>query len=58
MIAVGGAWGTLAEIALARTLGRPVVALQGAPEAQGIATATTPDEAVELALTLLGQVPT
>ena len=58
VIAVGGAWGTLAEIALARTLGRPVVALHGAPEVQGVATAATPAEAVDLAMTLLGQAPT
>jgi uncharacterized protein (TIGR00725 family) len=28
LVAVGGAWGTLSEIAFARRLGRPVVALQ------------------------------
>jgi uncharacterized protein (TIGR00725 family) len=50
VIAVGGEWGTLAEIAFARRLGRPVVALAGAPEVDGIETATTPAEAVELAL--------
>jgi len=50
VIAVGGAWGTLAEIAFARRLGRRVVALAGAPEVNGIETAATPAEAVELAL--------
>ena len=50
VIAVGGAWGTLAEIAFARRLGRRVVALAGAPEVDGIETAATPAEAVELAL--------
>lgn len=50
VIAVGGEWGTLAEIAFARRLGRPVVALAGAPEVDGIETATTPAEAVALAL--------
>ena len=50
VIAVGGEWGTLAEIAFARRLGRPVVALAGAPEVDGIETATTAADAVELAL--------
>jgi uncharacterized protein (TIGR00725 family) len=50
VIAVGGGWGTLAEIAFARRLGRPVVALAGAPEPEGIEAAATPAEAVELAL--------
>lgn len=58
MIAVGGAWGTLAEMALARALGRPVVALQGAPDVRGVEAAATPAEAVALALRLLGQAPT
>jgi uncharacterized protein (TIGR00725 family) len=50
VIAVGGSWGTLAEIAFARRLGRVVVALAGAPEVEGIDIAATPVEAVELAL--------
>ncbi len=57
VIAVGGAWGTLSEIGLARSLGRPVVLLdtwQIAPpeggELDGVRRATTPAEAVELAL--------
>lgn len=50
VIAVGGGWGTLAEIAFARRLGRPVVALEGAPVVEGIDRAATPAEAVELAL--------
>lgn len=50
VIAIGGAWGTLAEIAFARRLGRTVVALAGAPEVDGIEVAATPAEAVELAL--------
>jgi len=60
VIAVGGEWGTLAEIAFARRLGRPVVALQswrvsGAgsmADAPGIETAETAAEAVERALEL------
>ncbi len=50
MIAVGGEWGTLAEIAFARRLGRRVVALAGASAVDGIEIAATPAEAVELAL--------
>jgi uncharacterized protein (TIGR00725 family) len=52
VIAVGGSWGTLAEIAFARRLGRPVVLLQSGwkLEGDGIAHATSPAEAVALAL--------
>jgi uncharacterized protein (TIGR00725 family) len=54
VIAVGGEWGTLAEIAFARALGRVVVALDGAPQVDGLDTAATPAEVVDLALRLLG----
>jgi uncharacterized protein (TIGR00725 family) len=52
VIAVGGRWGTLAEIGYARALGRPVVVLEPgwAIEGDGIERAETPEEAVELAL--------
>ncbi len=50
VIAVGGEWGTLAEMAFARRLGRPVVALAGAPEVEGIEVAGTPVEVVDAAL--------
>ena len=43
-------YGTLAEMALARRLGRRVVALAGAPVVDGADVAATPREAVELAL--------
>ena len=49
VIAVGGSWGTLAEIAFAVRLGRPVVVLDG-PSVEGIPRASTPAEAVEAAL--------
>lgn len=54
VIAIGGEWGTASEIALARTLGRPVVTLGGGPSVagEGIVRASTPAEAVELALRL------
>jgi uncharacterized protein (TIGR00725 family) len=54
VIAVGGSWGTLSELAFAMRLGRRVVALEGAPKVAGVETAATPDEAVELALRDLG----
>ena len=52
VIAVGGSWGTLAEIAFARRLGRPVVVVEPgwAVDGEGIERAATPEEAVELAL--------
>jgi uncharacterized protein (TIGR00725 family) len=50
VIAVGGRHGTLAEIGLALTLGRPVVVLEPGWEVEGTQRATTPAEAVELAL--------
>jgi uncharacterized protein (TIGR00725 family) len=50
VIAVGGAWGTLAEIAFAKILGRPVVTLEGGQWVEGVESAATPTEAVELAL--------
>ena len=55
VIAVGGSWGTLSEIAFARRLGRPTVVLDGGVvvEGEGIIRATTPKEAVELALAAL-----
>jgi hypothetical protein len=56
VIAVGGSWGTLAEIAFARRLGRPVVVLEPGWElaGEGIERAATPAEAVDLALRRLG----
>ena len=50
VIAVGGSWGTLAEIGFASRLGRRVVVLEPGWEIEGIARAATPQEAVELAL--------
>jgi uncharacterized protein (TIGR00725 family) len=54
VIAVGGSYGTIAEIALALRLGRPVVALEGAPAVEGVVPASSPSEAVDLALRDLG----
>ena len=50
VIAVGGSWGTLAEIGFAMRLGRPVVVLEGGPAVEGVPRASSPAEAVELAL--------
>lgn len=51
VVAVGGSWGTLSEIALARTMGRTVVTL-GRPPADGLGltAARDPAEAVRMAL--------
>ena len=54
VIAVGGSYGTLTEMAYGLRLGRRVVALAGAPEVDGSLRAATPAEAVELALRDLG----
>ena len=54
VIAVGGSYGTLAEMAFALRLGRPVVALEGAPAVDGAERAATPAEAVDAALCHLG----
>ncbi len=60
VIAIGGEWGTLSEIAFARTLGRPVVTLGSwsvsgsgeMREAPGVVEAASAAEAVETALRL------
>jgi len=57
VIAVGGRYGTLAEIGLALTLGRPVVVLEPGWEVEGTRRAQTPAEAVEFALAAMRQTP-
>ena len=60
VIAVGGEWGTLSEIAHARKIGRPVVAIQSwtlrnrAGTDLGIVEAETPEQAVSAALSAAG----
>ena len=56
VIAVGGSWGTISEIAFARRLERPVVIVEPglALDGDGIEVAATPAEAVELALSRAG----
>src|SRR4051812_25570799 len=51
LVAVGGAYGTLSEIALALAAGTPVVALDSW-EIEGMVQVSTPDEAVRQALAL------
>lgn len=55
LIAVGGCYGTLSEIAFARILGRPVVLLDPglAVDGEGVVRAATPAEAVAAAFRLL-----
>jgi uncharacterized protein (TIGR00725 family) len=50
VIAVGGSWGTLAEIGYAQRLGRPTVILEPGWAVEGVARAETPAEAVDWAL--------
>ena len=54
VIAVGGTYGTVAEMAFALRLGRRVVALEGAPHVEGVERGASAAEAVELALRDLG----
>ena len=50
VIAVGGSWGTLAEIGFAMRLGRRVVVLEPGWDVAGLERAATPAEAVDAAL--------
>jgi uncharacterized protein (TIGR00725 family) len=50
VIAIGGSWGTMSEVAFARRLGRRVVILEPGLELPGVTRAATPAEAVTLAL--------
>jgi uncharacterized protein (TIGR00725 family) len=54
VIAVGGSWGTLAEIGFASRLGRRVVVLEPGWEVAGVERAATPADAVSAALADLG----
>jgi len=50
VIAIGGSWGTLAEIGFAMRLGRRVVVLEPGWDVEGLERAATPAEAVDAAL--------
>src|SRR5262245_18135588 len=52
VIAIGGSWGTLAEIGFANRLGRPVVVLEPGLDVDGVERAETPAQAVALACNL------
>src|SRR2546430_2128695 len=52
VIAMEGEGGTLAEIGFAKKFCRPIVALKSWPEIEGLERATTPREAVDLAIKL------
>jgi uncharacterized protein (TIGR00725 family) len=53
VIAVGGEYGTLSEIGLARKVGRPVVVLEGWDLGEHVSLASSPLAAVEAAFGLL-----
>jgi uncharacterized protein (TIGR00725 family) len=50
VIAVGGSWGTLAEIGFASRLGRPTVVVEPGWQIEGVERVATPEAAVELVL--------
>ena len=50
VISIGGGYGTLSEIGLAKKIGRTVVALRGWDLGEHVIVASSPEEAVELAL--------
>jgi hypothetical protein len=71
LIAIGGGWGTLSEIALGLRLGRPVVLLNGwgelfsvddirdgDAEPAGMIMAESPESAVEAAIAAIDRAPT
>ena len=55
VVAVGGGYGTLSEIGLAKKVGRPVVALRGWDIGEHVVVASSPEEAVERAFGLSGR---
>ena len=54
VIAVGGSYGTLTEIAFAKIYGRPVVILEPGVDVEGVPRAATPADAVEAVLSSFG----
>lgn len=53
VIALGGSWGTLAEIAFAKLLGRPVVVVEPGWEVEGVDRVATPGDAVDYVIRAL-----
>jgi uncharacterized protein (TIGR00725 family) len=54
VIAVGGEYGTLSEMALAMKLGRPVVAVDPPVDVAGVVVAASPEDAVAYVAEVLG----
>lgn len=54
VIAVGGEYGTLSEIGLAKKVGRPVVAISSWYLGEHVVVASTPEEAVTAAFAAIG----
>jgi uncharacterized protein (TIGR00725 family) len=54
IIAIGGEYGTLSEIGLARKIGRPVVSLESWDLPGHLVVASSPEDAVEAAFGILG----
>ncbi|MGH3146397.1 MAG: TIGR00725 family protein [Rubrobacter sp.] len=54
VVAVGGEYGTLSEMALAKKVGRPVVTLGSWDLGEHVVVAASPSEAVEAAFSLIG----
>lgn len=54
VIAIGGEYGTLSEIGLARKIGRPVVSLESWELPGHVVVTSSPEEAVETAFSILG----
>lgn len=55
IVAIGGEYGTLSEIGLARKVGRSVVALESWELPGHVVVASSPEEAVEAAFEILGE---
>jgi uncharacterized protein (TIGR00725 family) len=53
LVAVGGSYGTLSEVAYGLHFGKAVIGLEGAPAIEGVQHADTVEAAVELAMTAL-----
>ena len=55
VISIGGEYGTLSEIGLARKVGRPVVILEGWALGEHVSVVSSPEAAVEAAFELIGR---
>lgn len=53
LIAVGGSYGTLSEVAFGLHFSKPVIGIEGAADVEGVVHATSVDHAVQLALEAL-----